>query len=110
MTKGETTVMTVTTIDDFTVENAEPGLYTITATGTEYESVSTFFVVDMTCSLNTSTHVLSFASDNATPTSVYVYWLDTKEGKIRPVSKPVVLTDADRTAGSIDLSDLMDED
>ena len=110
VTKGETTVMTVTTIADFTVENAEPGLYTITATGTEYESVSTFFVVDMTCSLNTSTHVLSFASDNALPTSVYVYWLDTKEGKIRPVSKPVILTDADRTAGSIDLSDLMDED
>lgn len=110
VTKGETTVMTVTTIDDFTVEDVTPGLYTITATGTEYESVSTFFVVDMTCSLNTSTHVLSFSSDNATPTSVYVYWLDTKEGKIRPVSKPVVLTDADRTAGSIDLSDLMDED
>lgn len=110
VTKGETTVMTVTTIDDFTVEDVTPGLYTITATGTEYESVSTFFVVDMTCSLNTSTHVLSFASANATPTSVYVYWLDTKEGKIRPVSKPVVLTDADRTAGSIDLSDLMDED
>ncbi len=104
-----TTVMTVTTIDDFTVENAEPGLYTISAAGETSESVSTFFVVDMTCSLDATRHVLSFASDNATPTSVYVYWLDKKEGKIRPRFKTVVLTDEDRAAKSIDLSSYMDE-
>lgn len=106
VTKDGETVQTVSTIESFTIENVEPGLYTITAVGVENESVSTFFVVDATASFNTGTGVVTFSSTNAEPVLVNVYNLP-NDRKI--TCKPIILTDADREAGQINVSEYMDE-
>ena len=104
--KDGETVQTVTTIESFTIENVEAGLYTIIATGTEYSSESSFFVVDAIASFNTETGVVTFSSTNATPVLVNVYNLPV-DRKI--TCKPIILTDADREAGQINVSEYMDE-
>ena len=104
--KDGETVQTVTTIESFTIENVEAGLYTIIATGTEYSSESSFFVVDATASFNTETGVVTFSSTNATPVLVNVYNLP-NDRKI--TCKPIILTDADREAGQINVLEYMDE-
>ena len=103
--KDGETVQTVTTIEDFTIENVEAGLYTIIATGTEYSSESSFFVVEASASFNTETGVVTFSSTNATPVLVNVYNLP-NDRKI--TCKPIILTDADREAGQINVLEYMD--
>lgn len=100
VTRGDTTVLTTSTIEDFTLNNVQGGLYTITATGSK-TSVSTFFVVDATASFNDATGIVTFSSTNATPALVGVYDLPS-DRKIQV--EDIILTDADRTAGSIDVS------
>ena len=107
VTHGNDTILTTTDITPFTIENVSAGLYTIRATGAENESVSTFFVADVTCSFDESTGVINFSSTNAIPVLVNVYNL--------PVDRtvlcyPIILTDEDRSRGSINVSEYMDTD
>lgn len=99
VTRGDTTVLTTSTIEDFTLTNVQGGLYTITATGSN-TSVSTFFVIDATASFNDVTGEVTFSSTNATPVMVGVYDLPSDRNIY---VKDIVLTDADRTAGSINV-------
>ena len=99
--RGNTTVLTTSTIEDFTLTNVQGGLYTITATGSK-TSISTFFVIDATASFNDVTGVVTFSSTNATPVMVGVYDLPSDRDIL---VKDVLLTDADRTAGSINVSE-----
>lgn len=103
--RGETTVFTTNTIESFTLENVQAGLYTITANGGDDESVSTFFVVDCTGSFDLITGIVTFSSTNATPVLVNVYDLPNNR---KVTCKPIILTDADRSAGQIDVSDYID--
>lgn len=100
-------VLTTSAIEDFAIESVSAGLYTITATGGEQESVSTFFVVDATGSFNPSTGEVTFSSTNATPVLVNVYNLPTNR---RITCKPIILTDDDRDAGHINVLGYMDTD
>ena len=90
-------------VADFTIENAQGGLYVVTMTGTGKQTQSRFFVVDATCSYNSQTHVVTFSSSNATPEVVHVY-------NSTPTNKAIILTDADREAGQIDVSDYIDSE
>lgn len=107
VTRDNTTVLTKSTIEDFTIETVSAGLYTITASGGGAESVSTFFVVDATGSFNTSTGEVTFSSTNATPVLVNVY--DLPENR-RITCKPIILTNADRESGHINVLSYMDAD
>lgn len=107
VTRDNTTVLTKSTIEDFTIETVSAGLYTITASGGGAESVSTFFVVDATGSFNTSTGEVTFSSTNATPVLVNVYDLPANR---RITCKPIILTDADRESGHINVLSYMDAD
>ena len=102
---GSTTVYTSNDVEDFTLENVQAGLHTITMHG-ETDSVSTFFVVDATASFDTSTGEVTFSSTNATPVLVNVYNLPVDRNI---VCKPIILTDADRIAGSINVLQYMDQ-
>ena len=90
-------------VADFTIENAQGGLYVVTMTGTGKQTQSRFFVVDAACAYNSQTHVVTFSSSNAVPEVVHVY-------NATPTNKAIVLTDADRDAGQIDVSDYIDSE
>lgn len=105
VTHDGTTVHTTSTIAAFTLQNVEAGLYTITANGGANESVSTFFVVDASGSFDTNTGIVTFESSNATPVLVNVYNLPSNR---KIVCKPIILTDAEREAGQINVSEYMD--
>lgn len=105
VTKDGTSVLTRTSITDFTITNVQPGLYTITATGGGSESVSEFFVADVHGSFNASTGEVTFSSSNATPVLVNTYGWPVANNAIR--CYPLPLTDDDRTRGSVNVSDLL---
>ena len=107
VTHGNSTVLTTTDIVPFTIENVSAGLYTIRATGEENESVSTFFVADVTCSFDESTGVVNFSSTNAMPVLVNVYNLPADRAVL---CYPIILTDEDRERGSLNVSEYMDTD
>lgn len=103
-------VFTTGNIQSFTIPAADivPGLYTITATGTEYTSVSTFFVADVNGAWNAETGVITFSSSNATPVLAEIYNLPMEGGKYKPTNQDMPLNDADRTAGTINAFDRVD--
>lgn len=103
--KDGETVQTVSTIATFTIENVQSGLYTIEASDGTYETASTFFVVDASASFDDTTGIVTFSSTNATPVLVNVYNLPSNR---LITCKPIILTDADRNAGQIDVSEYMD--
>lgn len=107
VTHGNATILTTTDIIPFTIENVSAGLYTIRATGAENESVSTFFVADVTCSFDESTGVVNFSSTNAMPVLVNVYNLPADRAVL---CYPIILTDEDRERGSLNVSEYMDTD
>ena len=106
VTLDDETVYTTSTIEAFTLENVQEGLYTITANGGEDESVSTFFVVDATASFDTATGVVTFSSTNAEPVMVNVYNLPNNRNI---TCKPIILTKEDKLAGQINVLSYMDE-
>ena len=101
VTRGDTTVLTTNTIEDFTLTNVQGGLYTITAAGSN-TSVSTFFVINATASFNDVTGEVTFYSTNASPVMVGVYDLPSDRDIL---VKDVLLNDADRMIGSINVSE-----
>lgn len=103
--KGDTVIHTTNTIADFSLSSLAGGLYTITANGGSNESVSTFFIVDATASFDPDTGVVTFSSTNAIPAAVNVYDLPSN---MNITNRTVILTDADRTAGQVNVSDQMD--
>lgn len=107
---AETPVYSTGNIQSFTIPGADilPGLYTITATGTEYTSVSTFFVADVSGTWNKDTGVITFSSTNATPVLVDVYAMPIEDGKYAISCSSHVITDDERTAGSANVLDLVD--
>lgn len=97
---------TISTIADFTLSDLTPGLYEITMTGPDDKAtVTQFFVCDMTCSYNSSSHILTFGSDNAKAVAFYTYTNDSST----PSNKVVSFTDDDIENGYIDLSNYIDE-
>lgn len=107
---AETPVYSTGNIQSFTIPGADilPGLYTITATGSEYTSVSTFFVADVSGTWNKDTGAITFSSTNATPVLVDVYAMPIEDGKYVISCSSHVITDEERTAGSANVLDLVD--
>lgn len=103
--RDDDVVYQTTDIQSFVLENVQSGLYTVTASGDGVESVSTFFVVDCAGSFDVETGIVTFSSTNAVPVLVNVYSVPS-DYKI--LCYPIVLSDQDRAAGQIDVSDYMD--
>lgn len=97
--KNGSVISTVSTIADFNITDITPGTYKVTMTGTGKACETNFIVVDANASLSGTT--LSFSSSNGTP--VYVKGLDSSW----VVRKNLTLTDADRLAGNIDISPIL---
>lgn len=109
--EGESTpIYSTGNIQSFTIPGSDilPGLYTVTATGTEYTSVSTFFVADVSGTWNAETGVVTFASSNATPVLVDVYSAPIESGKYAISCNSYVLSDAERSAGTANVLSLED--
>lgn len=95
-------VDTRTDIVDFEITNLLGGEYEITLSNGSTSSTTKFFVVDATCSYDSETHIVSFASTNATPCACYVY-------DDNPVNKYVELTAENIETGTVDVSEFVSE-
>lgn len=100
-------VYSTNSIQSFTIpaSSIAPGLYTVTATGTQNESESTFFVADVNGSYDLESGVITFSSSNATPVLAEIYNLPMEDGLYALVNQDIPLTDADRDAGMINAFD-----
>jgi len=88
---------TITSLADFTIENAVPGNYEIRMIGGNKESVTKFIVVQASCNYDPDSHILTFSSANAVPYCVLTY-------TSYPTNHYVALTDEQLASGQVDLT------
>lgn len=91
-------------VEDLTLSAVTYGTYRVELIGDGVTSYTEFIAVDAQCSYNAETHVVTFASANATPIELNAY---NHRADMIGFTR---LSDSDRTRGTYDVSSIVTED